>query len=85
MSTDVTTLSQDELLALRGQIVRELDRRHGGARSARRKGDGEREARPVRYRHPRHPELTWVGLGRYPAWVREWLNSGRDLVECRVD
>jgi DNA-binding protein H-NS len=33
----------------------------------------------VKYRHPQNASLTWTGRGRKPAWVAEWLNSGKTI------
>lgn len=33
----------------------------------------------VKYRHPENPALAWTGRGRQPAWVVEWLKSGKTL------
>ena len=34
-----------------------------------------RRKRPVRYRDPRNPELTWSGIGRAPKWVQAILDE----------
>ena len=33
----------------------------------------------IKYRHPANPELTWTGRGRKPAWVQDWISSGKVL------
>lgn len=34
----------------------------------------------IKYRHPRHPELTWTGRGRRP----NWMNGARNIERFRV-
>ena len=31
-----------------------------------------------KYRHPENPDLTWSGRGRMPAWVKEFMNAGKE-------
>lgn len=31
----------------------------------------------VKYRHPKNPELTWVGRGAMPKWLRDEVASGK--------
>jgi DNA-binding protein H-NS len=37
---------------------------------------------PPKYRHPDNPALTWTGRGKRPAWVAEWLSSGKSLEDA---
>lgn len=39
---------------------------------------------PVKYRHPDEPTHQWSGRGRQPAWVKDWIASGKSLDEARV-
>lgn len=39
----------------------------------------------IKYRHPEQPDLTWGGgRGKKPAWVNDWITSGRSIEECKV-
>lgn len=38
----------------------------------------------VKYRDPANPTLTYGGKGKYPAWLREYLDDGRSLEEFAV-
>ena len=40
---------------------------------------------PAKYKHPGNPAKTWSGRGRQPAWVKEHLESGKDLDELLID
>lgn len=40
-------------------------------------GAKKRSAAVVKYRHPKNPELTWVGRGAMPKWLRDEVNSGK--------
>ena len=31
--------------------------------------------RPIKYRHPEKPSLTWTGAGRQPNWIKEALEQ----------
>jgi DNA-binding protein H-NS len=39
---------------------------------------------PVKYRHPDEPTHQWGGRGRQPAWVKEWIASGKSLDDAKV-
>ena len=39
---------------------------------------------PVKYRHPEEQSYQWSGRGRQPAWVKEWIASGKSLDEAKV-
>jgi len=39
---------------------------------------------PARYRDPANPFNTWVGHGKRPDWLREYLDNGHDLSEFEV-
>ena len=38
----------------------------------------------VKYRHPDEPTHQWSGRGRQPAWVKDWIASGKSLDEAKV-
>lgn len=38
----------------------------------------------VRFRHPSNGSQQWTGRGRQPAWVKEWVDSGKSLDDLRV-
>lgn len=44
----------------------------------------ESGALPVKYRHPDKPTHQWSGRGRQPAWVKDWIESGKSLDEAKV-
>jgi len=37
-----------------------------------------------RYRDPANPARTWSGLGKSPAWVRDYIARGRKLSEFEI-
>ena len=39
---------------------------------------------PAKYRNPEHPEQTWSGRGKKPAWIKEAIQRGRSLEELRI-
>jgi DNA-binding protein H-NS len=38
----------------------------------------------VKYRHPENPKLTWTGRGMKPKWLKELVDSGRNISEFSV-
>ena len=38
----------------------------------------------VKYRHPQNSSLAWTGRGRKPAWVVDWLKSGKIMEALAV-
>lgn len=53
------------------------------------KSKGGRKGTPrgpvaVKYRHPQNDGLTWTGRGRKPAWVAEWIASGKKIEALAV-
>jgi DNA-binding protein H-NS len=38
----------------------------------------------VKYRNPDDPTQQWSGRGRQPAWVKDWIESGKSLEEARA-
>jgi DNA-binding protein H-NS len=45
---------------------------------------GSKEPLAAKYRHPEDSEKQWSGRGRMPFWVKDWIESGRDLAETKV-
>ncbi|WP_328821315.1 H-NS histone family protein [Pseudomonas paracarnis] len=46
---------------------------------------GERPPRgQARYRDPTNPFHTWSGRGKRPAWLKEYLDAGRQLAEFEI-
>lgn len=43
-----------------------------------------RPERPVKWRHPERPELTWCGRGRRPSWMNEAIDDGVELAKMRA-
>ena len=43
-----------------------------------------RPDRPVKWRHPEKPELTWCGRGRRPSWMNEAIDAGYSLAKMRA-
>jgi len=43
-----------------------------------------RPDRPVKWRHPERPELTWCGRGRRPLWMNEAVDAGISLAKMRA-
>ena len=62
----------------RGYQLDELLGSHGPRKN------GSAKEKSVRFRHPEDPSKTWTGMGRKPAWLKEWLGSGRTLEELRM-
>ena len=40
--------------------------------------------RPVKFRHPDDPDLTWSGRGRQPAWFKEAVEAGMTPEDLRA-
>lgn len=45
---------------------------------------GKSSGSAVKYRDPANPENTFVGKGKRPTWLREYLEAGRSLEEFAV-
>lgn len=39
----------------------------------------------VKYRNPSDPAQQWTGRGRQPAWVKEWIASGKSMDEAKAE
>ena len=73
------TINQIRKLALEnGYSLEEL---LGAASGAKRAG----KPVAVKYRHPQDAALSWTGRGRKPAWVANWLASGKPLEKLAVE
>jgi DNA-binding protein H-NS len=46
--------------------------------------DSQRGPVPVKYRDPNEPTHQWSGRGRQPAWVKDWIASGKSIDETKV-
>lgn len=97
---DLDALDTAALLELRGKIDKVVDTRKRAERSAfiqevKAKATnlgipiddlvdslGKRPA--VAYRHPEKPDLVWAGRGQKPKWLREYLDAGGNLDDCRT-
>jgi DNA-binding protein H-NS len=49
-----------------------------GAKAKKTKG-GLRKPAGIKYQHPDNTQLTWSGRGRQPAWIKDWVASGKGL------
>lgn len=38
----------------------------------------------VRFQHPENESQKWTGRGRQPKWVKEWVDSGKELDKLLV-
>lgn len=38
----------------------------------------------VRYKDPSNPARTWSGYGKAPAWIRAYLDAGKELQDFEV-
>ena len=36
------------------------------------------------FQHPDNASLSWSGRGRKPGWVKQWLESGKELEALRA-
>ena len=45
-------------------------------------GKGRRHKQ--KYRNPNDHAQTWSGVGSRPRWVRDWIESGRELGELLI-
>lgn len=39
----------------------------------------------VKYRNPSNSAEQWSGRGRKPAWVKEWIASGKSIEDAKVN
>ena len=39
---------------------------------------------PAKYANPTDPVQTWTGRGRKPAWVNDFLTSGKTLDDLMI-
>ena len=45
---------------------------------------GEKMQRPARYANPADASQTWSGIGRKPAWLRDYLDDGSILEQFLI-
>ena len=74
--------AQEELKATAAKYGMSLEELTGGGGSRSGQGRGSGKV-PPKYRHP-DTGKTWTGRGRKPKWVQEWMDSGRDIEELRI-
>lgn len=43
-----------------------------------------RDTASVKYRHPDDSSLQWSGRGRQPAWMKDWIASGRSMEDAKA-
>ena len=39
---------------------------------------------PAKYADPRNPSVTWVGRGKRPGWVKDYVNGGGQLSDLAI-
>ena len=98
-SSDLQTMSLDELWNLHELVVAELTRKITAERatlenrlrrlSSTGNGALKRERRPYpkvqpKYRNPKNPGETWAGRGKQPRWLTAQLRSGKKLNEFLI-
>lgn len=75
--------AREQILAIAQSAGISLKELLGGSpRGAGKGGKGGKVA--VQYRHPSNASQQWTGRGRQPAWVRDWVKSGKSLDDLRV-
>lgn len=42
------------------------------------------ERRAAIFRNPANPSQEWSGRGRKPHWIKEWVDSGKNLDDARL-
>lgn len=80
---EITKIASTRGYALKeliGKDARPAERNKAGAKTKVRK----RKTAPVKYRDPKHPNLSWTGRGRKPRWVTEWLANGKKMEALAV-
>src|SRR5947208_10720302 len=91
---NLTSMSVDDLLQLRGDIDEALNRRAVQLREQlSRLGGGERKrgrpsllrGRKVAVKYRDSSGNTWAGRGAQPVWLREKLKAGAKLADFAVD
>jgi len=38
----------------------------------------------MKFHNPKNPTQQWSGRGRQPAWVKEWIASGKPIDDLKV-
>lgn len=38
----------------------------------------------AKYRNPDDPVQQWSGRGRQPAWIKEWIASGKSIEDAKI-
>ncbi|ELX10744.1 H-NS histone family [Janthinobacterium sp. HH01] len=72
--------AREQILAIAQSVGVPLKDLVGGAGSAR----GKTGSVAPRYRNPADASQLWTGRGRQPKWVKDWLESGKDIAGLKV-
>ncbi|MBV8048037.1 MAG: H-NS histone family protein [Paludibacterium sp.] len=84
VETEIKAREHEEKSKAKKQIM-ELAKAHGlTIEDVLGKTGGVRKPVEAKYRHPKHPEMTWTGRGRKPVWVQELLNAGKTLQDLTI-
>jgi DNA-binding protein H-NS len=92
---DLQSMSVDELWALYEILVAELGQKIAAEHEAldvrlRQLGAApEKLKRPypkvaAKYRNPKNPGETWTGRGKQPRWLRDEIQSGKQLADFLI-
>ncbi len=46
---------------------------------------GQKKKKPPKYRNPDNAKQAWVGHGRKPSWLQEFLDDGRELEDFLIE
>ncbi|MDD5247889.1 MAG: H-NS histone family protein [Rhodocyclaceae bacterium] len=65
----------EEFAKARGYTLDELL----GKSAKKQRKTGSRKPAGIKYQFPENHEMTWSGRGRQPAWVKDWVASGKPL------
>lgn len=96
---NLEALSLPELLEIKKQLPALIAQRQAELRQdVRRKAEslaakhgltleeliGKGRRHKPKYRNPNDQSLTWSGVGSRPRWVRDWVESGREINELLI-
>jgi len=51
---------------------------------AAKKSTAPKSKAPPKYVNPEDPNATWTGKGRKPEWIKEYVESGKDLKDIEI-
>jgi len=77
-------LSFEELMGDGTKPDKAAKPRAAAAKPGRKAGTKKKTAGVAKFRNPANATQTWTGHGRKPAWVVEWLASGKPLNELEI-